>query len=349
MAEVPTGKPDLSQVQTPAEFVDAMRRLKSWTGWGYRRLEQRAATAGDALPRSTLTVALTRQTLPREDLVMAFARACGCDEAETDQWVAARRRIAGGASPVEIETAAPRRIRASRVALATGVLAASAVAIFVTGLSAPTAPAPELAAPAQSPSQSQSASATPATATPTTTDFPPSTVSVAPSPGSPPRSSGGPIQVVGKPSASEAPRPVPNTTTVLTQLPPVPPPQQQPPQQPPPEPEPLPRCADVAWRHVGDRRVVLPSHSSSLDCVLSFGATGEGVDALQVSLIYCNNAKYVSRTGTYDQKTAEAIYFIQTASGNRANDGIYRPETRTTLKWVHHNGTDGTCVNYGDT
>ena len=47
MTEVSAGKPDLSQVHTPAQFVDAMRRLKSWTGWGYRRLEKRAVAAGE--------------------------------------------------------------------------------------------------------------------------------------------------------------------------------------------------------------------------------------------------------------------------------------------------------------
>jgi peptidoglycan hydrolase-like protein with peptidoglycan-binding domain len=99
---------------------------------------------------------------------------------------------------------------------------------------------------------------------------------------------------------------------------------------------------------VGARRVALPSHSSSLDCVLSYGATGDGVETLQATLIYCNNAKYVTLTGTYDQKTAEAISFIQTASGTKAIDGVYGPETRAVLNWVHHNGTDGTCAKYGE-
>lgn len=342
MAEVSMGKPEPSQVHTPAEFVDAMRRLKSWTGLGYRVLEKRAAAAGEALPRSTLTVALTRQTLPREDLVTAFARACGCDEDETEQWVAARRRIAGTAAPIETEVPVPRRMRARRVALAAGALAgAAALAVFLAGLSGPPAPAPDLAAPA--PSQSASASATPAsapTATPTTATTAPTTAPVAPPSSSPPRSFGSPIQLAGNPSGPEAPRPLPATVTTFTQPPPVAPPKEQP--------RPLPRCADVTYRHVGPRRVQLPAHSSSLDCVLSYGAKGEGVEALQASLIYCNNAKYVTLTGMYDQKTAEAILWIQTARGNQATDGIYGPETRATLNWVHHNGTDGTCAGYDE-
>jgi hypothetical protein len=343
MAEVSADKPDLSQVHTPAEFVDAMRRLKSWTGLGYRLLEKRAATAGEALPRSTLTVALTRQTLPREDLVTAFARACGCDEEEIGQWVAARRRIAGAAAPAMSEVPVSRRTRARRVALVAGALAgAAALTVFLAGLSAPPAPSPDLAAPAQSPSASATpTAATPPTDTTATTGTTLTTASTAPSPGGPPQSSGSPIQLAAKPSASEAPRPLPHTVTVLTQPPSVAPP-------PPVQPVPLPRCADVAYRHVGPRRVQLPAHSSSLDCVLSYGAKGEGVEALQAALIFCNNAKYVTLTGMYDQKTAEAVLFIQSAGGNQAADGIYGPETRASLNWIHHNGTDGTCTPYHD-
>jgi hypothetical protein len=93
------GMPDPTELSTAAKFVDAMRRLKLWTGWGYRRLEKRAVAAGQSLPRSTLTVALARATLPREDLVEAFVRACGCDDDQTARWIAARRRIAGATSP----------------------------------------------------------------------------------------------------------------------------------------------------------------------------------------------------------------------------------------------------------
>jgi hypothetical protein len=99
------GKPDPGETATAGEFVEALRRLKRWTGMGYRQLAKRAAAAGHALPRSTLTVALNRGTLPREDLVAAFVRTCGCDDAEVAAWVNARRRIAAAAGP---NGAAPR-------------------------------------------------------------------------------------------------------------------------------------------------------------------------------------------------------------------------------------------------
>jgi hypothetical protein len=88
------GWPDPASAVTAGEFVEALRRLKRWSGMGYRQLAKRAAVAGYALPRSTLTVALNRGTLPREDLVVAFVRTCGCDEETVARWVAVRRRIA---------------------------------------------------------------------------------------------------------------------------------------------------------------------------------------------------------------------------------------------------------------
>lgn len=88
------GRPDPGTAGTAGEFVDALVRLKRWSGLGYRQLAKRAAATGHSLPRSTLTVALNRSTLPREDLVVALASTCGCDEAEVARWVSARRRIA---------------------------------------------------------------------------------------------------------------------------------------------------------------------------------------------------------------------------------------------------------------
>lgn len=93
------GRPDPSTAVTVGEFIDALVRLKRWSGLGYRQLAKRAAVTGHSLPRSTLTVALNRSTLPREDLVVALASTCGCDEEEVARWVGARRRIAAASGP----------------------------------------------------------------------------------------------------------------------------------------------------------------------------------------------------------------------------------------------------------
>jgi hypothetical protein len=88
------GKPRPAGACSAAEFVEALRRFKRWSGLGYRELEKRARSVGEVLPRSTLTAALARDSLPREDLVVAFVRTCGGDEEELRQWVETRRRIA---------------------------------------------------------------------------------------------------------------------------------------------------------------------------------------------------------------------------------------------------------------
>ena len=103
-ADDDASRPDPSDAGTPAEFIDAMQRLKAWSGLGYRELEKRAAAAGEVLPRSTVTAALARDALPREELLAGFVRACGCGE-QVGHWIAARRRIAARPGTTEVDDA----------------------------------------------------------------------------------------------------------------------------------------------------------------------------------------------------------------------------------------------------
>lgn len=92
--------PERAVPRDPAEFVAAMRALKAASQMGFRTLEQRAEAAGDTLPKSTLVAVLSRGTLPREEVVSAFVRACGLDEDAVAHWVAVRQRLAfGGPAP----------------------------------------------------------------------------------------------------------------------------------------------------------------------------------------------------------------------------------------------------------
>ncbi|NUP36611.1 MAG: hypothetical protein HOY76_06200 [Streptomyces sp.] len=85
--------PDPKAARTAAEFVVAMRQLRSWADLSYRQLERNAEAAGDVLPRATISGALSRDDLPREQLLTAFVRACGGDEETVAVWLAARRRL----------------------------------------------------------------------------------------------------------------------------------------------------------------------------------------------------------------------------------------------------------------
>ncbi|WP_327045541.1 hypothetical protein OG320_28235 [Microbispora sp. NBC_01189] len=86
--------PQPDGLTTTAEFVAALGSLRQWSGRTFRQLTAAAKANGDVLPASTIAGALGRVTLPREEFVAAFVRACGLDEAESARWVAARKRLA---------------------------------------------------------------------------------------------------------------------------------------------------------------------------------------------------------------------------------------------------------------
>lgn len=79
---------------SPAELVAMMRKLKALAGLSFRQVEAKAEASGAYLPHSTLVSSLNRTTLPREEILVAFVRACGADDSQVAEWVAARRRLA---------------------------------------------------------------------------------------------------------------------------------------------------------------------------------------------------------------------------------------------------------------
>ncbi|MGJ7417503.1 helix-turn-helix domain-containing protein [Streptomyces cinereoruber] len=85
--------PDPRGVRSPAEFLARLQALKDWSGLTYRELSARAEARGDVLPRSTVANMLSRTTLPREELLTAFVRACGTGPAGLERWRAARREL----------------------------------------------------------------------------------------------------------------------------------------------------------------------------------------------------------------------------------------------------------------
>ncbi|MFD0269395.1 helix-turn-helix domain-containing protein [Streptomyces sp. NPDC127106] len=97
---------DPSRARNAAELVALMRKLQDRSGLSYRQLENRAATQGRVLTRSTISYVLTRPSLPRPDMLAAFVAACG-HEPETDAWLAARERLAAEAEADAGSTAAP--------------------------------------------------------------------------------------------------------------------------------------------------------------------------------------------------------------------------------------------------
>ncbi|WP_406133283.1 hypothetical protein [Streptomyces zaomyceticus] len=87
--------PDPREARTPAEFLALLQTLKDWSGLTYRELSARAETRGEVLPRSTVANMLARPTLPREELLTVFVRACGVAPGELAGWLEVRRELAG--------------------------------------------------------------------------------------------------------------------------------------------------------------------------------------------------------------------------------------------------------------
>ncbi|MCX4819475.1 hypothetical protein OG883_06045 [Streptomyces sp. NBC_01142] len=87
------GAPDPEQACSSVEFIAQLQALKDWSGLTYRELTTRAEAVGDVLPRSTVANMLNRTTVPREELVAAFVRACGCGPGATDAWLRVRKEL----------------------------------------------------------------------------------------------------------------------------------------------------------------------------------------------------------------------------------------------------------------
>ncbi|MBO8192992.1 helix-turn-helix domain-containing protein [Streptomyces oryzae] len=83
----------LPHAQDVSEFLDCLRQLKEASGLTLRQLEERAAAAGDCLPRSTLSSMLSGRRLPRPELLAAFVRACG-HERRLATWLQLRDALA---------------------------------------------------------------------------------------------------------------------------------------------------------------------------------------------------------------------------------------------------------------
>jgi RND superfamily putative drug exporter len=131
---MPTTPPPSPEAATdePA-FVAELRRLKAWSGLSFRQLERRAEAAGHILPYSTAATMLGRDTLPREELLVAFVVACGVPEAGAGTWQAARLRILTGDAPAR-PPAAPRSPRLAALGAALALVVALVAGAVLTGL-----------------------------------------------------------------------------------------------------------------------------------------------------------------------------------------------------------------------
>ncbi|MFI0791108.1 helix-turn-helix domain-containing protein [Micromonospora rubida] len=85
--------PDPATAGSPAEFVALLRQVRERSGLTYRQIQRRAGSTRQPLPASTLHTMLGRNTLPRQELVVALLVATGADDPEVSRWVDARRGL----------------------------------------------------------------------------------------------------------------------------------------------------------------------------------------------------------------------------------------------------------------
>ena len=102
-----TPPPSPAAADDETAFVDALRRLRTWSGLSFRQLERAATGNGDVLPYSTAATVLGKNRLPRAEVVAAFVRACGVDD--VGPWLVARARIADGTAAAPAPRPAPPR------------------------------------------------------------------------------------------------------------------------------------------------------------------------------------------------------------------------------------------------
>src|SRR5690606_22321811 len=88
-----TPPPSPEAATDEAAFMAGLRRLKDWSGLSFRQLERRASAAGDVLPYSTASTMLGRDRLPREELLVAFVRACGLGGVDVLRWGSVRAEV----------------------------------------------------------------------------------------------------------------------------------------------------------------------------------------------------------------------------------------------------------------
>ncbi|WP_344363976.1 RICIN domain-containing protein [Streptomyces gobitricini] len=86
--------PDPRAVRDSAGFVARLQALMDWSGLTCGELAARAEAAGDVLPRSSVANMLAGSTVPGEDLLQAFVRACGAGPEALEHWLAVREELA---------------------------------------------------------------------------------------------------------------------------------------------------------------------------------------------------------------------------------------------------------------
>jgi len=86
-------RPDPLVAQSAPEFVAQLRTLVQWSGLDLEEIEQLARANGDILPPSIVSAALSHNTLPPEEVVVALVAAIGDDDEMVELWASVLWRL----------------------------------------------------------------------------------------------------------------------------------------------------------------------------------------------------------------------------------------------------------------
>jgi hypothetical protein len=96
-------KPNPLTATTPAEFIEALRQYKAWSGEpSWRRM---ATQAGQVVVHSTMYTAMNGDALPKLEVVKAIIIGCGGGEDDLSSFASAWRRITSGRTQSPAPTA----------------------------------------------------------------------------------------------------------------------------------------------------------------------------------------------------------------------------------------------------
>ncbi|MFY1632309.1 hypothetical protein ACN27F_03320 [Solwaraspora sp. WMMB335] len=105
--------PDPAEASTPDEYVDALKKLREWSGLSFREVAQRTEHLPKRVAPSTLCAALQRTSLPSRKLVESFLIAADLPSPEQEVWLRVWQRLKDGKSrerPSSPQTARPDQV-----------------------------------------------------------------------------------------------------------------------------------------------------------------------------------------------------------------------------------------------
>jgi hypothetical protein len=101
--------PDPTAIETPAEFMDALRKYRLWAG--NPSLRRMQSQCGNRFAASTICTALKGSDLPSQDMTDAIIVGCGGRQGDREEFATAWRRLAFSQRDADEQRREPATVR----------------------------------------------------------------------------------------------------------------------------------------------------------------------------------------------------------------------------------------------